>query len=160
MASITKRERTDGSVGYQVRWRQDGRWQSDIFDAERKALRFKLDVEDPRGRWPGRWVPGFGYVTDVGVPTGHTAFLEFAEQYLNTRTAMSDYQMTRHRSDIQHLADHFPVVEEIDDQAVATWVRWMLAERRHRKRSRTTTACCWPVATAWWGPSRPQGSPG
>jgi hypothetical protein len=43
MAFIVKRKRSDGSVGYQVRWRQDGKWQSDIFDTERKVARFVLD---------------------------------------------------------------------------------------------------------------------
>jgi hypothetical protein len=79
MAFIVKRRRSDGSVGYQVRWRQDGRWQSDIFDTERKAARFKLDVEDDGDRWPTDWVPGVGYVKDVGPASTLTPFLDFAE---------------------------------------------------------------------------------
>jgi len=97
-------------------------------------MRFKLDVEEAGDRWPAGWAPGFGYVSDVAAPpAGQTAFLEFAEQYLNTRTAVSGYQMTRYRSDVRRLAGHFPVVEEIDDQAAATWVRWMLAQGRAAK---------------------------
>jgi integrase len=133
MASIIKRERKDRSVGYQVRWRQDGRWQSDIFDTERKAQRFKFDVEDAGNQWPAGWVPGIGHVKDVGAAAGQTIFPELAEQYLNTRTAVSDYQMSRYRSVIKQLAEHFPIMEEIDDQAVATWVRWMRAEGRAPK---------------------------
>lgn len=134
MAFIVKR--SDGSAGYQVRWQQDRRWQSDIFDTERKAARFKLDVEDAGDRWPAGWVTGVGYVRasgDVGPSSTATPFLDFAEQYLTTRTAVSDYQVSRYRSDIKRLADPFPVVEEIDDQAVATWVRWMLAHGRVAK---------------------------
>jgi len=83
MAFIVKRKRSDGSVGYQVRWRQDGKWQSDIFDTERKVARFVLDGD----RWPAGWVPGVGHVKDVGPTSTATPFLHFAEQYLNTRTA-------------------------------------------------------------------------
>jgi integrase len=133
MAFVVKRKRSDGSVGYQVRWRQGGRWQSDIFDTERKALRFRLDVEDAGDQWPAGWVPGVGYVTATATTAERTAFRGFAEQYLNTRTAVSDYQMARYRSALKRLAEHFPTVEEIDDQAVATWVRWMLAAGRAPK---------------------------
>jgi integrase len=128
MAFIVKRRRSDGSIGHQVRWREDGRWQSDIFDTDRKAARFKLDVEDAGERWPDGWVAGVGYVAQPAAPANATLLADFAEQYLNTRTAVSDYQMARYRSDVLRLARQFPVVEEIDDQAVATWVRWMLGQ--------------------------------
>ena len=84
IASIAQRRRHDGSVGYQVRWRQDGRWQPDVFDTERKAQRFRLDVEDAGNRWPAGWIPGIGYLEDAAAPAGRTAFGEFAERYLNT----------------------------------------------------------------------------
>jgi hypothetical protein len=79
MAFIVKRRRSDRSVGYQVRWRQDGRWQSDTFDTERKAQRFRLDVEDAGDRWPDGWVPGYGYIEHLPQPSGQTQFIEFAE---------------------------------------------------------------------------------
>lgn len=134
MASIVQRRRTDGSVGYQVRWRQGGRWQSEIFDTGRKAERFRRAVEAAGSRWPTGWVPGMGYPPGLGeLATGRTGFGEFAEQYLNTRTRVSDYQMARYRATVATLAGAFPVVEEIDDQAVATWVRGMLAAGRAPK---------------------------
>ena len=145
MASIARRKRLDGSLGYQVRWRQDGRWQSDIFDTQRKAQRFSLDVEDAGNRWPAGWVPGVGYLENIGAPTGRTAFADFAERYLNTRTAVSSYQMARYRSAIRRLAEHFPVIEEIDDQAVATWVRRMLAEGRAAKTIANYHGLLFPV---------------
>lgn len=46
MAAIVRRPRR-GGMALQVRWREDGVWQSDTFDTERKALRFKCDVEAP-----------------------------------------------------------------------------------------------------------------
>jgi hypothetical protein len=57
MAFVVQRKRSDGSVGYQMRWRQGGRWQSDIFDTERKAgPGAAQDVGDHRviGDQPGR----------------------------------------------------------------------------------------------------------
>jgi len=58
-------------------------------DAQRSAERFRLDVEDAGNRWPAGWVPGVGYVNAIAAATGPTAFLDFAEKYLNTRTAVS-----------------------------------------------------------------------
>jgi integrase len=127
MAFLVERNRR-GGVAYQVRWRQDGAWQSDIFDTKRKALRFKCDVEDAGNQWPEGWVPGYGYAAASAPeePGSETAFSALAEQYLNTRTSVSSYQMTRYRGMVRRLGEHFTVVEDIDDQAVATWVRDML----------------------------------
>ncbi|WP_019874474.1 tyrosine-type recombinase/integrase [Sporichthya polymorpha] len=127
MAFLVERNRR-GGVAYQVRWRQDGAWQSDIFDTKRKALRFKCDVEDAGNQWPEGWVPGYGYAATSAAaePGVETAFAALAEQYLNTRTSVSSYQMTRYRGMVRRLGEHFTVVEDIDDQAVATWVRDML----------------------------------
>ena len=124
MAFLVERVRR-GSVGFQVRWRQDGAQHSDIFDTRRKALRFKCDVEDAGNRWPDGWVPGYGY-TAMSVPAeaaGETPFADLAERYLNTRTSVSGYQMTRYRGMVSRLGEYFTVVEDIDDQAVASWVR-------------------------------------
>ena len=60
MASLIERRRR-GGTGLQVRWRQDGTWQSDTLGSRRQALRFKCDVEDAGNAWPPGWVPGFGY---------------------------------------------------------------------------------------------------
>ena len=69
-----------------------------------------------------------------GTPGGRVSrFGEVADHYLNTRTAVSDYQMMRYRRVVSRLAETFPVLEEIDDQAVATWVRAMLADGKAAK---------------------------
>lgn len=52
-----------------------------------------------------------------------TAFAGLAERYLLTRTSVSAYQLTRYRSMVHRLAERFPVVEKIDDEAIAAWVR-------------------------------------
>lgn len=128
MASIVQRRRRDGSIGYQVRWRENGRWQSDSFGSQRSAQRFALDVAEAGEQWPEGWVPGYGYAPKVNArEPGETPFDEFATQYLNTRTAVSAYQLTRYRAIVRSLAARFPVVEQVDDQAVASWVRAMLA---------------------------------
>lgn len=145
MASIAERQRRDGTTSFQVRWRQDGRWQSETFATRRAARRFVVAVTDAGGRWPAGWIPGLGYEVTGSAPgtapaqtaqpagTGATPFLEFADRYLNTRTAVSDYQLTRYRSEVGRLAPHFPVVEAIDDEAVAAWVRAMRAAGRSPK---------------------------
>jgi hypothetical protein len=43
MASLVERRRR-GGLAFQVRWRQDGTWQSDTFGTKRQALRFQCDV--------------------------------------------------------------------------------------------------------------------
>lgn len=57
MATIVERRRRD-RVGYQVRWRQDGTWQSDTFGTERQALRFQCDVADAGKPVAGGLGPG------------------------------------------------------------------------------------------------------
>ncbi len=132
MAAIVRRARRDGAA-FQVRWRQDGAWESDTFDTERKALRFKCDVEDAGGRWPPGWVAGFGYPgpgsgADTPAESARTAFADLAGRYLVTRTSVSSYQLARYRSMVRRLGEQLPTVEDIDDEAVAVWVRTMLAQ--------------------------------
>lgn len=142
MAFLVERNRRGGDA-FQVRWRQDGAWQSDIFDTKRKALRFTCDVEDAGNQWPEGWVPGYGYAaaSAAAEPGADTAFSALAEQYLNTRTSVSSYQMTRYCGMVRRLGQHFTVVQDIDDQAVATWVQTCSTPVPRRRPSRTTTAC-------------------
>ncbi|MGQ0846409.1 MAG: tyrosine-type recombinase/integrase [Sporichthyaceae bacterium] len=126
MASIHERRRKDG-VAYQVRWRQDGRWQSDTFGTKRQAIRFKCDVEDAGNRWPDGWVPGHGYLAapaeeeEPEVP--ETDFADIAERYLLTRNSVSSYQLTRYRAMVERLAERFPLITDVDDESIARWVR-------------------------------------
>lgn len=63
------RQRADGGVTYQVKWRlggtRAGAWASESFTSERAAQRFCLDVEDAGMQWPDGWVKGQGYVQAV-----------------------------------------------------------------------------------------------
>ncbi|MGQ0467987.1 MAG: tyrosine-type recombinase/integrase [Sporichthyaceae bacterium] len=129
MASIHERGRRDG-VAYQVRWRQDGRWQSDTFGTRRQAVRFQCDVEDAGNRWPDGWVPGYGYraaPAEEDAPAQDEAsnadFADVAERYLLTRNSVSSYQLTRYRAMVARLEEHFPLIVDVDDESVARWVR-------------------------------------
>jgi integrase len=122
MAAIIERRRRDG-VAYQVRWRQDGTWQSDTFGMKRQALRFQCDVEDAGNQWPEGWVPGYGYTAAVPTPPTEAAFADVAERYLLTRTSVSSYQMARYRAMATRLAEYFPCVDDLDDESIAAWVR-------------------------------------
>lgn len=123
MAFVVERVRLGGAA-YQVRWRQDGRWHSDTFGTKRQALRFQCDVEDAGNRWPDGWVPGYGYAAAAPpTPVAETPFAELAERYLLTRTSVSSYQLARYRGMVARLAEIFPVVEDIDDGAIAGWIR-------------------------------------
>ena len=126
MAAVVERRRKDGTSGFQVRWRQDGSWQSETFGARQDAARFAVDLAQAGDRWPPGWIPGFGYATALAPGTGRTDFVELAARYLTTRTAVSDSELTRYRGQVERLGEHFRIVEQIDDQAVARWVRAML----------------------------------
>lgn len=55
------RERADGGVTIQIKWRMDGRWQSESFTSPRSAAEFRAAVEDAGDRWPEGWVKGHGW---------------------------------------------------------------------------------------------------
>ncbi len=124
MAAIVERPRRGGPA-FQVRWRQDGRWQSDTFDTNRKAVRFRCDVEDSDNRWPQGWIPGHGYAELAVEPeeVPDTAFADIAERYLLTRVSVSSYQLARYRGMVEKLADRFPLIDDVDDESIARWVR-------------------------------------
>jgi hypothetical protein len=52
MAQWVRRSRTDGGESIQIKWRLDGRWQSETFTDARTA------VELAGHRWPEGWVRG------------------------------------------------------------------------------------------------------
>jgi hypothetical protein len=58
MAQWVHRTRTDGSVIVQIKWRTDGRYQSESFTNVRSAAEFRTAVEAAGNRWPEGWVRG------------------------------------------------------------------------------------------------------
>jgi integrase len=124
MASLEIRKRRDQSVCYRVRWRtggtREGSWNSESFEDERAAQRFQLDVEEAGEHWPKGWTKGVGY-PERAVGTTH-AFEDFALLYLNTRKRAQPDTVKRYRAQVKNLAAAFPVIEDVDDQAIADWI--------------------------------------
>ncbi|MEK8170992.1 hypothetical protein NKH77_19895 [Streptomyces sp. M19] len=52
MASIVERPKKSGEITYQIKWRQDGDWQTENFGDEDSAKQFKGLVEAHGNRWP------------------------------------------------------------------------------------------------------------
>ena len=52
MAQWVSRPRADGGVSVQIKWRLEGRWQSETFTDVTLAARFRRAVEDGGHRWP------------------------------------------------------------------------------------------------------------
>jgi integrase len=63
MASWTSRKRADGGTSVQIRWRQEGRWQSETFTSVRLASEFRTAVETAGHAWPEDWEKGNGWQT-------------------------------------------------------------------------------------------------
>jgi hypothetical protein len=47
-------QRADRAVGVQIKWRMDGRWQSETFTDARLVAEFRAAVEAAGHRWPTR----------------------------------------------------------------------------------------------------------
>ena len=61
MAQWVTRQRTDRAVSVQIKWRMDGRWQSETFTDLRLTAEFRTAVEAADHRWPQGWVKGEGW---------------------------------------------------------------------------------------------------
>jgi hypothetical protein len=65
VASVVRRKRRDGTVGYKVQWHaggtRDGAWQAETFDDRRAAVKFQAQVEASGHQWPEGWVKGRGF---------------------------------------------------------------------------------------------------
>jgi hypothetical protein len=75
MAQWVRRPRTDGGESIQIKWRIDGRWQSETFTDARLAVEFRTAVELAGHRWPEGWVRGEGWATVVPAPGRGVAVL-------------------------------------------------------------------------------------
>jgi hypothetical protein len=45
----------------QIKWRIDGRWQSETFTDAERAVEFRSAVEKGGNRWPSGWIKGHGW---------------------------------------------------------------------------------------------------
>ncbi|MER5882665.1 site-specific integrase [Streptomyces sp. NPDC001941] len=89
MASIVKRPKKSGDVTYQVKWRQDGEWQTENFGDPDAADQFRRLVEAHGNQWPHGWVRGQGFVEEPAVP-GDIPLLEYATRYVDRLTGIDD----------------------------------------------------------------------
>jgi len=121
MAAIVARKRTDGSFGYKVQWRLDGRrdgaWQSETFDSRLAAAKFQAQVEAHGGLWPEGWVKGVGFVRaqdDVAPPVGANALLAFGEAYVRRLTSVGPYTQTRYLRQVHKLVGWLRTIKGVE----------------------------------------------
>ncbi|GGW29345.1 tyrosine-type recombinase/integrase [Streptomyces xantholiticus] len=133
MASIVERPKKDGTCTYQVKWRQDGEWQSEKFAELPAAEQFKALVEAHGGQWPHGWVRGEGFVEPDTTP-GDMPLMKWATRYVDRLTGIDvrtreDYhrEIRIHFSHIVHArADGLEVpatVCNLTQDDVTDWVR-------------------------------------
>lgn len=87
MASIVERPKKDGTVTYQIKWRQDGQWQTENFGEPDAAGQFKKLVEAHGGQWPHGWVRGHGFVEPDAIP-GDPLLTDYATRYVDRLTGI------------------------------------------------------------------------
>ncbi len=136
MASIVERPKKSGDVTYQVKWRQDGAWQSENFGGEQgaaQAEQFRKLVEAHGNQWPHGWVKGRGFVEPDENPDD-VPLLTYADRYVDRLTGIDirtreDYrrEIRLHFSHIVHTrADGIEVpatICTVTQDDVTDWVR-------------------------------------
>jgi site-specific recombinase XerC len=137
MASIYERPKADGSITYQVKWREGGGrnapGQTEKFDDPTAAETFKQLVNVHGQHWPPGWVRGHGFV-EPDMSPNDVPLLEYAHRYADRLTGIDartrkDYKrdIDKHFAGITHTrADGVTVPATIcnvvqDD--VTDWVR-------------------------------------
>ena len=133
MAQWVTRPRADQGVSVQIKWRMDGRWQSETFTDARLAAEFRNAVEAAGHRWPQGWIKGEGWkprepepeiVTFAEVATGEKGYFALQARRcklgkLKPRTLHAD-----RRTYALHFEEDFGPVDflTIDTDDVADWI--------------------------------------
>ena len=149
MASIYTRTDNGGETVHWVRWREAGKQPSEPFrgpDADKRAERFKLDVELAGNTWPPLYWPRVGYVTQaqwnaLSSPTPATttpvAPMTPLLDYCRDRVSRITGIQPRTRSDYYRLIENYMAPFEpfqaadvsdpatLDEDHVADWVNWL-----------------------------------
>jgi len=136
MASVVERPRKQGPPTYQVKWRQDGEWQTENFGGDEgkdQAAQFRKLVEAHGNQWPYGWVRGKGFVEPEENPDD-VPLMTYANRYVDRLTGVDvrtreDYrrEIRLHFAHLAHMrADGLEVPATIcnvvqDD--VTDWVR-------------------------------------
>ncbi|MEU2855516.1 hypothetical protein [Streptomyces syringium] len=137
MASIVERPKSDGSLTFQVRWRDGGSRGSKIetenFPDIDSAQQFKKLVDAHDQHWPHGWVRGQGFVEEPAVP-GDQPFVDWALRFVRRLTGIDertrdDYEreIRLHLSLIAHTTHSGliipPTVCNVTADDVTDWVR-------------------------------------
>ncbi|MEU6376751.1 site-specific integrase [Streptomyces sp. NPDC046909] len=104
MASIVERPKKGGDITYQVKWRQDGAWQTENFGGEggaAQAEQFKGLVEAHGNRWPHGWIRGKGFVEPEKHPDD-APFLAWAHRYVDRLTGVTSRTKSDYHRDIDN----------------------------------------------------------
>lgn len=107
MASIVKRPKKSGPPTFQVKWREDGTWQTENFggdEGEQQAEQFRKLVEAHGNRWPHGWVKGRGFVEPELHPHD-VDLISWAYRYVDGLTGITERTRADYRRDIgRHFA--------------------------------------------------------
>ncbi|MFF9894906.1 tyrosine-type recombinase/integrase [Streptomyces longispororuber] len=99
MASIVERPKKIG-ITYQVKWRQDGAWQTENFGDEDSAMTFKGLVEAHGNKWPHGWIKGLGFVEPEPHPND-PPFGDYAHTYVDSLNTVDDRTKHDYKRDIE-----------------------------------------------------------
>ncbi|MES9587777.1 MULTISPECIES: tyrosine-type recombinase/integrase [unclassified Streptomyces] len=133
MASIVERPKKDGTTTYQVKWRQDGKQESEKFGDPNGAKQFKDLVEAHGGQWPHGWVRGEGFVEEPTIP-GDMPFETWAARYIDRLTGIEERTREDYRRDLRiHLSllrhtdavgrEHPATIGNLIQDDISDWVR-------------------------------------
>ncbi|WP_327403880.1 site-specific integrase [Streptomyces sp. NBC_01288] len=104
MASIVERPKKGGESTFQVKWRQDGSWQTENFGGdggEDQAAEFKKLVEAHGNKWPYGWVRGKGFVEPETHPDD-VPLLAWAHRYVDRLTGVTARTKSDYHRDIDN----------------------------------------------------------
>ncbi|MFI9235833.1 tyrosine-type recombinase/integrase [Streptomyces sp. NPDC053079] len=137
MASIVERPKVDGSITYQVRWRDGGgrasKVETENFDTLPAAEQFRDLVNAHGQNWPHGWVRGQGFAEEPPVP-GDQPLIDWALRYVSRLTGIDDRtrddyerEIRLHLSLLSHTTHSGLVVPatvcNVTSEDVTDWVR-------------------------------------
>ncbi|MEU6342146.1 site-specific integrase [Streptomyces sp. NPDC046977] len=108
MASIVERPKADGTITFQVKWREGGGrtdpGQTERFGDRPSAEQFKKLVDAHGQHWPPGWVRGEGFVEQPATP-GDMPFEQWATRYVSRLTGIDDRTRDDYYRDVRlHLS--------------------------------------------------------
>lgn len=105
MATIVERPKKDGSITYQVKWREGGGrtdpGQTEKFGDPASAEQFKALVDAHGQHWPPGWVRGAGFVEPDSSPND-VPLLDWARRYVDRLTGIEGRTRSDYHRDIRN----------------------------------------------------------